>query len=67
MRSGDTVCTPPGECHWHGGAREHFMTHLAMVSTGDAGDGATGPAGSRRRTLGPARSLPWAGVLGFAL
>ncbi|MFE7566799.1 cupin domain-containing protein [Streptomyces sp. NPDC057539] len=41
MRTGDTVYTPPGEWHFHGAAREHFMTHLAMVSTGDEGDGAT--------------------------
>ncbi|CAM5606412.1 (R)-mandelonitrile lyase [Streptomyces aurantiogriseus] len=34
MRAGDTVYTPPGEWHFHGAAREHFMTHLAMVSTG---------------------------------
>lgn len=30
MRPGDTVYTPPGEWHWHGGASDHFMTHLAM-------------------------------------
>ena len=27
---GDTVVTPPGEWHWHGATRDHFMTHLAM-------------------------------------
>jgi quercetin dioxygenase-like cupin family protein len=30
IHSGDTVHTPPGEWHWHGATREHFMTHLAM-------------------------------------
>jgi quercetin dioxygenase-like cupin family protein len=30
IRSGDTVYTPPGEWHWHGAARHHFMSHLAM-------------------------------------
>jgi quercetin dioxygenase-like cupin family protein len=30
MRAGDTVCTPPGEWHWHGAAAGHFMTHLAI-------------------------------------
>jgi len=40
MRSGDTVHTPPGEWHWHGAARDHFMSHLAMVATGgDANNG----------------------------
>ncbi|WTN63572.1 cupin domain-containing protein [Streptomyces sp. NBC_00626] len=39
MRPGDTVHTPPGEWHWHGAAREHYMIHLAMVETnGDGGD-----------------------------
>ncbi|MFE6822254.1 cupin domain-containing protein [Streptomyces sp. NPDC057690] len=27
---GDTIRTPPGEEHWHGATREHFMTHLAL-------------------------------------
>jgi quercetin dioxygenase-like cupin family protein len=34
IRAGDTVFTPGGEWHWHGGAPDHFMTHLA-VSEGD--------------------------------
>ncbi len=38
MRPGDTVCTPPGEWHWHGATTEHFMTHLAIwEGTGDPG------------------------------
>ncbi len=30
VRSGDTIWTPAGEWHWHGGAPDHFMTHLAI-------------------------------------
>jgi quercetin dioxygenase-like cupin family protein len=30
VSEGDTIWTPPGEWHWHGAARDHFMTHLAM-------------------------------------
>ncbi|PVE11801.1 (R)-mandelonitrile lyase [Streptomyces scopuliridis] len=41
MRPGDTIYTPPGEWHWHGATREHFMIHLAMVDTDGEGDGAT--------------------------
>ncbi|MGQ4718055.1 (R)-mandelonitrile lyase [Streptomyces anulatus] len=41
MRAGDIIHTPPGEWHWHGAAREHYMIHLAMVETnGDGGDAA---------------------------
>jgi quercetin dioxygenase-like cupin family protein len=28
---GDTVFTPADEEHWHGGAPDHFMTHLSMT------------------------------------
>ena len=39
MRAGDTVWTPPGEEHWHGGTADNMMCHLAMLEgTGD-GDG----------------------------
>ena len=31
IRAGDVVYTPSGEEHWHGGAPEHFMTHLALT------------------------------------
>ncbi len=31
MRPGDTVWTPPGEEHWHGGTAENMMCHLAML------------------------------------
>lgn len=39
MRAGDTVYTPPGEEHWHGGTADNMMCHLALLEgTGD-GDG----------------------------
>lgn len=31
IRSGDVVHTPAGEWHWHGGAPDHFMTHLSLT------------------------------------
>jgi quercetin dioxygenase-like cupin family protein len=31
IRAGDTVWTPDGEEHWHGAARDHFMTHLSLT------------------------------------
>jgi quercetin dioxygenase-like cupin family protein len=30
LRPGDTVYTPAGVWHWHGAAKGHFMTHLAV-------------------------------------
>lgn len=41
MRAGDTVWTPPGEEHWHGGTAETMMCHLAMLEAGEDGDGTT--------------------------
>ena len=35
IRPGDIVQTPANEWHWHGGAPDHFMTHLS-VAGGDA-------------------------------
>ena len=35
-RPGDTICTAPGEEHWHG-APEAFMAHLVLME-GDASD-----------------------------
>ena len=35
IRPGDIVQTPANEWHWHGGAADHFMTHLS-VAGGDA-------------------------------
>jgi quercetin dioxygenase-like cupin family protein len=31
IRSGDIIYAPSGEEHWHGGAPDHFMTHLSMT------------------------------------
>ena len=42
IRPGDTIWTPPGEEHWHGGTTENLMCHLAMLeSTGDGTDPTT--------------------------
>jgi quercetin dioxygenase-like cupin family protein len=41
MRPGDTVYTPPGEEHWHGGTAENMMCHLAMFEGVPGGDGTT--------------------------
>jgi quercetin dioxygenase-like cupin family protein len=34
---GDTICTAPGEEHWHGAAPDRFMAHLALME-GDGSD-----------------------------
>ena len=34
---GDTICTTPGEEHWHGAAPEYFMAHLTLME-GDGSD-----------------------------
>jgi quercetin dioxygenase-like cupin family protein len=41
MRAGDTVYTPPGEEHWHGGTTDNMMCHLAMLKGAESGDGTT--------------------------
>ncbi len=41
MRPGDTVWTPPGEEHWHGGTADNFMCHLAMLESTGEGDPTT--------------------------
>jgi quercetin dioxygenase-like cupin family protein len=41
MRAGDTVWTPPGEEHWHGGTTDTFMCHIAMLEGTADGDGTT--------------------------
>ena len=41
IRPGDVIYTPPGEEHWHGAARDHFMTHLALWEVDDQGESAT--------------------------
>ena len=30
VRVGDTIWTPPGEQHWHGAARDAYLTHVAI-------------------------------------
>jgi quercetin dioxygenase-like cupin family protein len=37
MRAGDTVWTPPGEEHWHGGTDSTVMCHIAMLEGTDDG------------------------------
>lgn len=34
---GDMIHTLPGEWHWHGAARDHFMTHLARWEAPEQG------------------------------
>jgi quercetin dioxygenase-like cupin family protein len=34
---GDRVFFEPGEDHWHGGAPNRFMVHVAMLEVGDDG------------------------------
>ncbi|HEY0937597.1 MAG TPA: hypothetical protein VGD91_28140 [Trebonia sp.] len=42
VRAGDTVWTPPGEEHWHGGTVSCTMCHIAMLEgTADGGDPTT--------------------------
>jgi len=38
IRPGDRVSFEPGEEHWHGAARNRFMTHLAMLEVDDDGN-----------------------------
>jgi quercetin dioxygenase-like cupin family protein len=39
-RPGDTIYTPPGEEHWHGGTDDCWMEHIALL------EGADDPASS---------------------
>lgn len=39
LRAGDTVWTPPGEEHWHGGTEDTVMCHIAMLVGTEQGDG----------------------------
>jgi quercetin dioxygenase-like cupin family protein len=41
MRAGDTVWTPPGEEHWHGGTATTVMCHIAMLEGIEDGDATT--------------------------
>ena len=39
--AGQTVYTPPGEEHWHGGTATNLMCHIAMLEGTADGDGTT--------------------------
>ena len=41
VRAGDRVFFEPGEDHWHGAAPGRFMTHLALLQTGEDGSSST--------------------------
>ena len=41
VRAGDTIWTPPGEQHWHGGTASTMMCHIAMLEAVETGDGTT--------------------------
>lgn len=43
VRAGDTVWTPPGEEHWHGGTNRTTLCHIAMLDAPDdsGADGTT--------------------------
>ncbi|MFJ3804708.1 cupin domain-containing protein [Streptomyces sp. NPDC090088] len=41
VRAGDTVWTPPGEEHWHGGTKGTVMCHVAMTEIPGQSDGTT--------------------------
>jgi quercetin dioxygenase-like cupin family protein len=37
IRPGDTIYIPAEEWHWHGAAKDHFMTHLAIWEAPETG------------------------------
>ena len=41
IRPGDRVFFEPGEEHWHGAARNRFLTHIAMLQVDESGSTAT--------------------------
>ena len=41
LRAGDTVWTPAGEQHWHGGTADNMMCHYAILDETPAGDATT--------------------------
>ena len=41
IRPGDRVFFEPGEDHWHGAAKDRFMTHIAMQQVDEEGNAAT--------------------------
>lgn len=41
LRPGETVWTPPGEEHWHGGTSQNLMCHMAILVAPGQGDATT--------------------------
>ncbi|MGB8379984.1 MAG: cupin domain-containing protein [Dermatophilaceae bacterium] len=41
LHPGETVWTPPGEQHWHGGTSGRLMCHLAMLQEPEEGPATT--------------------------
>jgi NAD(P)-dependent dehydrogenase (short-subunit alcohol dehydrogenase family) len=41
LRVGETVWTPAGEEHWHGGTAENMMCHYAILDETPVGDATT--------------------------
>ena len=41
IRPGDSVWTPAGEEHWHGGTADNMMCHYAILDETPAGDATT--------------------------
>ena len=41
MRGGDTVWTPAGEEHWHGGTADNMMCHYAILDASGDGEATT--------------------------
>jgi quercetin dioxygenase-like cupin family protein len=41
MRAGDTVWTPAGEEHWHGGTADTMMCHYAILDASGDGEATT--------------------------
>jgi len=54
---GDTVVIPPNARHWHGGAPDRMMVHLALSETNDQGQATTwlGPVGDADYLSTPAK------------
>jgi quercetin dioxygenase-like cupin family protein len=38
LHAGETVWTPPGEEHWHGGTNVTCMSHIAMLENNEDGE-----------------------------
>ncbi len=65
LRAGETVWTPAGEEHWHGGTADNMMCHYAILDETPAGDACLGePGGGGVAGVGPGRGPGAAGPLG---